>query len=279
LRKLWNLAGLDEAILTVLAKHPEAVDRDKFLFGLSSPQQATVRLSLEALEKLPGKDVEAKHILALVLALRRLGDTKEEKPLQERLGKYLASLTGQDKLGSDKKAWTDWFAKEHPVLAARLGGPDGVDVQAWGRRLAKIDWTKGEASRGIGIFTKASCASCHSGAQALGPDLRGVTGRFSRDDLLTAIIQPRKDIAARYRTTQIETADGKIYQGLVIYEAVDSMILQTGPAATIRLNSPQIVGKRFTDISLMPAGLLDPLKDEEIADLLAYLKSLGTSSK
>jgi putative heme-binding domain-containing protein len=279
LRRLWGQAGLEETILPVLAKHPEAADREKFLHGLSSPQQATVRLSLEALETLPVIDVEAKHVLALVLALRRLGETKEEKQLQERLAKYLQKLTGQDKLGVDKQAWADWFAKAHPELAARLAGPDGVDVKAWERRLAKIDWDKGDAERGGKVYIKANCASCHSGAQALGPDLHGVANRFSRADLLTAIIQPSKDIAPRYRTTQVETTGGKIYQGLIIYEAVDSLILQTGPAATIRLDGAQIVGKRFTDISLMPAGLLDMLKDQEIVDLLAYLKSLGQTVK
>jgi putative heme-binding domain-containing protein len=269
---------LEEAILPVLAKQAEPADRDKFLHGLNSPQVATVRLSLDALEKSPAKNSEPKHVLSLILALRRLGDSKDEKQLQERFGKYLARLTGQDKLGSDKQAWADWFAKAHPDLAVRLAGPDGVDVKAWERRLAKIDWDKGNAESGGKVFIKTNCASCHSGAQALGPDLHGVANRFSRADLLTAIIQPSKDIAPRYRTTQVETSDGKIYQGLIIYEAVDSLILQTGPATTIRLDGSQIASKRFTDISLMPAGLLDMVSNQEIADLLAYLKSLGSTA-
>jgi putative heme-binding domain-containing protein len=129
------------------------------------------------------------------------------------------------------------------------------------------------------VFVKANCASCHSGAQAIGPDLRGVASRFSRADLMTAIIQPSKDIAPRYRTTAVETSDGKIYQGLIIYEAVDGVILQTGPATTVRVDGAKITGKRFTDISLMPAGLLDMLKNEEVADLVAYLKSLTVPAK
>lgn len=278
LRKLWGEAGLEPQILAVLGKQPEAADRDRFLFGLNSPQVSTINLCVAALEKLPGGASDDNHLLALIQALRRLGDSKEEKQLQQRLGAYLQKLTGQ-KLGADKKAWTDWFAKGHPKLAARLGGPDGVDVQAWAKRLEKIDWTSGDAVRGLAVFTKVSCASCHSGARALGPDLHGVTGRFSRDDLLTAILQPSKDISPRYRTTLIETADGRVYQGLVIYEAVGSLLLQTGPAATVRVVNKQIAGRRLTDVSLMPAGLLDPLKDADIADLLAYLKSLGNAAK
>jgi putative heme-binding domain-containing protein len=277
LRKLWGQAGLEEAILPVLAHHAEPADRDRFLYGLTSPQMDTVRVSLNALEKLPDKSSDESHVLGVILALRRLGDTKDEKQLTDRLGKYLERLTGQ-KLSSDKKAWADWFAGKYPKLAARLSGPDGVDVAAWNKRLAKIDWAAGDAERGKLVFTKVNCASCHSGERALGPDLRGITGRFSRDDVLTAIIQPSKDISPRYRTTLIETAEGKVYQGLVIYDAVDSIILQTGPSATIRLVNKQIASRRFTDTSLMPAGLLDPVKDEEIADLYAYLKSLSSTA-
>jgi putative heme-binding domain-containing protein len=124
------------------------------------------------------------------------------------------------------------------------------------------------------VHVKAGCAACHSGATALGPDLRGVAGRFSRADLFTAIVQPSKDVAPRYRTTQLTTAGGKIYQGIIVYEAVDSVLLLTGPGQSVRIAHMQIGERRLTATSLMPAGLLDRLRDEEIADLYAYLKSL-----
>lgn len=273
LRRLWDQGGFEEAILPVLARHPRADDRDKFLQGLASPQLAVVRRCLEALEKLPSlhKDTD---VLRLVRAFRRLPDEREAAPLRERFAAYLARVTAQDKLGASKDAWTAWFARTHPALAAQVGGADGVDLEAWNRRLAKLDWSVAAAEPGRAVFLKAGCASCHSGAQALGPDLHGVAGRFSRDDLFTAILQPSRDISPRYRTTFIATADGKTYQGLIIYEAVDSLILQTGPANTVRVVNSQITARRTTDISLMPAGLLDKLSDRDIADLYAYLKSM-----
>jgi putative heme-binding domain-containing protein len=273
LRRLWDHGGLEEAILPLLAKKPQAADREKFLQGLNSPRLATVRLCLDALEKLPDGNNDG-QLLALVRALRALPDGREESQLRERIAKHLRKVTGQEKLGADKQAWTTWLTKAHPKLAAKLGGPDGVDVASWNKRLSKVDWSMGNADRGRAVFTKASCASCHSGAQALGPDLRGVAGRFSRDDLFTAILQPSKDISPRYRTTLVATASGKTYQGIVIYEAVDSLLLQTGPATTARIVNTQIVSRRVTDTSLMPPGLLDKFADRDIADLYAYLKSL-----
>jgi putative heme-binding domain-containing protein len=272
LRRLWERGGLEEAILPLLARQPQAVDRDSFLEGLRSPQLTTVAVCLDALDKLSLVRDDAVTV-ALIRALRALPDGREGDRLRTRIAAKLQTLTGERKAGATKEAWTAWLAKAHPTLVAKLGGDDGVDVEAWNRRLAKVDWSAGDAERGRAVFNKASCASCHSGAQALGPDLRGVASRFSRDDLFTAILQPSKDVSPRYRTTLIATADGKTHQGIIIYEAVDSLILQTGPATTVRIANPRITDRRTTQISLMPPGLLDKLTDREIADLYAFLKS------
>jgi putative heme-binding domain-containing protein len=273
LRPLWGKGGLDEALLPILARKPEAGDRAKFLAGLGSLQPATIHICLDALEKLtPPK--EGRELLVIVRCLRRIPDGKEFDALRQRVGKHLGRITGQETMGADRKRWGEWFAKTYPALAARLEGADGVDVAGWRKRLAALDWSAGDARRGEGVFVKASCAACHSGAQALGPDLHGITGRFSRDDLFTAILLPSKDISPRYRTTAVSLTDGKTYQGLVVYQATDSLLLQTGPATTVRVPAEKIESRRFSDVSLMPAGLLEPLKDQEIADLYAYLKGL-----
>ena len=273
LRKIWKRGGLQEPVLTVLAKSPMVADREKFLEGLASPQLATVKLGMEALEKLPPMK-SAPTLLPIVQALGRLPEEKAANPLRQQIAKDLARWTGQNNLGADKEAWRRWFCATFPESARKLLASDGVDRVAWDRRLTGLSWTKGDVARGKAFYQSASCSTCHSGAQALGPDLRGIANRFSRDDLFTAILQPSRDISSRYRTTQIITSDDKIYQGLIVYEAVDSLLLQTGPATTIRVVNQQIVSRQTTDISLMPAGLLDKASDGEIVDLYAYLKSL-----
>jgi putative heme-binding domain-containing protein len=278
LRRLWEQGGLEETILPLLARQPSDTDRAKFLDGLTAPRLATVAACLDALEKLPRAD-DSTMILACIRALRALPDDGDGKRLQGRIVTLLRNLTGESKVGDDKSAWTTWLAKTHPKLATKLGGSDGVDVESWSRRLARLDWSAGDPARGRTVFTKTSCASCHSGGQALGPDLRGVAGRFSREDLFTAILQPSKDVSPRYRTTLIATPDGKSYQGIIIYEAVDSLILQTGPDATVRLTNPRIAERRTLPTSLMPPGLLDKLPDRDIADLYAYLKELSAPPK
>jgi putative membrane-bound dehydrogenase-like protein len=273
--RLWGKAGLEAALLPVLARAPRPEDRGKFLTALGSPDLATVRLGLEALERLPRRHDPA-EAAALVTALGRLPAGKEGARMGEAIAARLRDLTGKAGPGADPRAWAAWLAAAHPDLAARLGNPDGVDLGAWERRARRLDWSAGDAGRGRAVFVKASCAACHSGGQALGPDLHGVTGRFSRADLFTAIVQPSKDISPRYRTTLVETVEGKSYQGLVIYEAVDGILLQT-PTGTVRLAGEQIAARRPSPLSLMPAGLLDPLPDREVADLYAYLRGLGAA--
>jgi hypothetical protein len=128
LHRLWGEHGLDEVILPLLARRPREEDRAKFLKGLDSVQMVAVRLSLDALGKLPGRPHDADEALALIVAVRRLPPGKEEDQLRARLVERLRQTTGQDLKAAD--AWADWFAREHPDRAARVKDADGVDVVA-----------------------------------------------------------------------------------------------------------------------------------------------------
>ena len=165
--------------------------------------------------------------------LRSLGDSKADAKLRNRLAALLRCATHQS-IGSDRRAWTEWFA-ETSRTRGKLAGSDGVDRAAWNKRLAAIEWAKGDAIRGRSVFEKASCAACHSGTSAIGPDLHGVAARFSRDDLLTAILEPSKDIAPQYRAVQLVMKDGKVHQGLIVYDSPDGIMLQTGATTTVRI--------------------------------------------
>jgi len=266
------------ALLPLLARKPSAEDQPKFIHGLASPQAAIVLACVQGLEKLGAATSDANEAFALIRALQR-GQDAGRKPSPDgiRLGQLIADrlqkTTGQT-FGADSKRWIAWLEKQHPEFGKRLANPDGVDVPKWDKRLARLDWNTGDTKSGQAVYAKASCVHCHSGSQALGPDLVGVTNRFSRTDLFTAILQPSKDVPARYQSTVVETSAGKSHQGIVIYDAVDSLILQTGAAVTVRLDGQSVLSRQVSTQSLMPAGLLDSLSDREIVDLYAYLRNL-----
>src|SRR5262249_50067236 len=156
---LWGEAGLDEALLPVLAKHAREEDHGRLLTGLASARIKTVQAALFGLEGL--KPRARDEIAPLILALRQLPTEKATQPLRERLLARLEKATGHKEKSLD--AWSVWAAKKYPGLAAKLRSTDGVDIEAWSKRLAGVAWDKGDATRGLAVFTKASCASCHSG--------------------------------------------------------------------------------------------------------------------
>ena len=272
LRPLLGRIGLDDAILRVLAREPEEADRAAFVDGLDAGEPATVAACLEAIDQLGPSGAPA-EVAALIGALRRAPEGLAGEILSERAVAALRRATGEA-LTADPAAWSDWFVGAYPDRAAELLGTGGADFEAWTRRLAAIDWSEGDPARGLAAFAKARCAACHSGNRAVGPDLRGIGGRFSRDDLFTAILRPDRDVSPQFRSVLVATVDGSIYQGVVIYEAADGVILQTGATETVRIDAGAIEERRESSGSLMPAGLLDELSDAEIADLFVYLKTL-----
>jgi putative membrane-bound dehydrogenase-like protein len=129
------------------------------------------------------------------------------------------------------------------------------------------------ADRGLGraIFNRA-CASCHrlygEGGQ-IGPDLTG-SGRDNLDYLLENIVDPAATVSADFRMAVVAMNDGRVLNGLIKAQSPRTITLQTQTEA-ITLERSEIEGIRPSASSLMPEGLLDNLKPDEIRDLIAYL--------
>ena len=118
------------------------------------------------------------------------------------------------------------------------------------------------------------CAKCHDRGNRLGPRLEGITKRFNRRDLFRSIVSPDEQVPHRYRALIVETTDGQVFRGMVIYESVDGITLLTGNGETIRINRQEMEQRRMSAKSLMPSGLLDRADDSQWADLFAYLSKL-----
>ena len=169
----------------------------------------------------------------------------------------------------------DRFAKKYPALAGKWDADSGDDPEKWKQILKSVAWNKGDAARGEKIFRERGCQTCHTGWTSLGPNLTGVASRFSVEDLFDAIIYPSRDVAPLYRSVAFRMRDGQTYTGLVAFESADGVIALTGPTTSVRLEDKEIVSRQSTDQSLMPTGLLNGLKPEDLADLYRYLRSLS----
>lgn len=279
MRSLLDDPVVRGAALTALAKSPMQAERQTFLEALEDPRTEVVEAAVSALAKLP-PPVEPVEQAKLISALRRLDRDAREYAVRDRIVQLVSSVTGEGfgfitgsagyKPQRESVArWSAYAETIAPGFAAPASG-EWDDIRA---NLAASERLTGDASRGKSIYDAKSCGRCHDGG-SVGPDLAGITGRFSREDLLLAIAEPDRDISSRYRGTLIQTRDGKIVTGLVVYESADGVTLKDGEN-TWRVESEQIEFRKPLETSLMPRGLLKHASPQEVADLLTYLGTIG----
>lgn len=275
LRKKWDDPSLRDAILPVIAKSATEADRPLLYGALRQLSRDAVKQVLDAIDKLspPTAATLQQELIALVQAMKTWGTSAPDLVplLRKRLLSIAQSAKSDTMTAATPEQLEKWVIENYPETKRSFASSDGVDLEAWKQEHQNIPWQTARPAEGERHFKKL-CAACHQGSGALGPDLAGIGKRFSRDDLLTAIVQPSKDVSARYRTSVYVTEDGQTHVGLVIYEAIDGIILQTGASTSVRISGKQIAGKRTSDQSLMPAGLLDKLSQQEIADLIGWLQ-------
>ena len=131
------------------------------------------------------------------------------------------------------------------------------------------------------MFAAARCVICHrfgGDGGSTGPDLTQAAGRFNFKDLADAIVNPSKVISDQYRTTIVQTAQGRVYTGRVIAVTNDSITLLIDPedaSKTVEIKKADIEAQELSPVSLMPKDLLKALNEKEALDLLAYILSRG----
>jgi len=288
-RRQWSNVVLRDDILLKLAEHPLALDRDRFIAGLSSFQPKVVRTSLAALLEVP-RGGGASAVVPALRLLRRLETDPNEHATRAQLISLLNSETGQSFKNQEqaadpaslKRAYQpifDWFGQQYPSLVPQWVGDEQEDPARWNALLKSVRWDKGDSVRGGTIFTERGCQICHSSAAALGPDLGGITGRLSISDLFDNIIYPSRQVAPAYQTTTFQTRSGQSFTGIVVFESAEGVILQTGATTTVRLAEGNITSRQPSNLSLMPSGLLAGLKASDLADLYSYLKLLPIKGK
>jgi putative heme-binding domain-containing protein len=176
---------------------------------------------------------------------------------------------------------------EPRASAAAAAAPAASFVHAWTREelaphvaqpLRGRDFERGRTA-----FAKARCTECHRlGGEggATGPDLTGSAGRFSRLDLLDALLTPSAAISDQYQDTEVLTRDGDLFVGRVEGEANGVLKLRRLPPSdeVLELELASIESRRLHPLSRMPSGLVDVLEREELLDLLAYVLAGGERS-
>jgi putative heme-binding domain-containing protein len=136
--------------------------------------------------------------------------------------------------------------------------------------------------RGRRTFAAARCIVCHrygGDGGATGPDLTQAGGRFQVPDLVEALVEPSRVVSDQYRASVVQTTDGRVVTGRIVAESPDTITLVSDPedaTKVVQIARSEIEAITASPTSLMPAGLLDQLNEDEVLDLVAYVLARDT---
>ncbi len=138
----------------------------------------------------------------------------------------------------------------------------------------------GDAVRGQAVHAKI-CMQCHRAGttgHAVGPDLVSVQNK-SPDDLLIAILDPNREAQPIFVSYTASTENGKVYTGLIAAETAASVTLRRAEAKEDVVLRNQLEELVSNGVSLMPEGMEKDLTPQQIADVIAFIKSLSPPPK
>jgi putative membrane-bound dehydrogenase-like protein len=159
--------------------------------------------------------------------------------------------------------------------AERLFGPahygGRADVVSKYQAAAQLT---GAVERGAVLFDK-NCAQCHAmrgRGHEVGPNLGEFAGK-SVPDFVQAILDPNSAINPNYLAYQVETKDGRSLSGIVRGETASGLTLVQGGGVRETILRSDLKEIHASTLSLMPEGLEQAMTPQDMADLIAWVKS------
>jgi putative membrane-bound dehydrogenase-like protein len=133
---------------------------------------------------------------------------------------------------------------------------------------------KGDSKAGQNHYI-SRCMACHQSngmGIEVGPNFTTVKTK-GRDALLTAILEPHKEVASQFIAYTVNTKDGQTVQGVITADDASSMTLKMMGGAVVTLQRANIQGSSSSGQSLMPEGLEGGLSVQDMADLLSFIEA------
>lgn len=284
-----------ELRIEALAAAPSGSSLDDSLVQLllgNLGDQASVSTRSTAVEALLRAKLSIGQQLALAEAIRDVGPLELSRLLgvfeaasDENVGrKLIASLHQSQVLTSLRiESVKLRISKFPPSIQKEAESLYAVINAEAGRQQVRLDEVvkslgEGDVRRGQLVFqnSKAACSSCHAIGYlggTIGPDLSRIGQIRSQRDLLEALLFPSVSFVRSYEPILVVTKSGKSFNGLIRRESPDEIVLVTGAKEEARIARDDIEEIRPGTVSIMPAGLDTQLTNEQLADLVAFLKS------
>jgi putative membrane-bound dehydrogenase-like protein len=269
---LWHDQSAVDGLVALLADSDAALRRNAAAaLGRLRDRRAVPHL-LKAGEDKPDRFLQ--H--ALAFALYEIGD---EASLPTDLAGSAGDLARMARTMIAKRSTVKSIAPL-PVVAPPVPAPQDPAVVA--RQRARLDELaslvkSADAGRGAEVYrsAKAICTTCHAMSNiggTFGPDLTKIGAIRVERDLLEAIVFPSASFVRSYEPMLVKTKTGD-QPGILKKDAQDEVVLANGPTSEVHIPRSDVVSVQPGTVSLMPQGFDGILTPQELADLVAFLRT------
>lgn len=253
--------------------------------GMDDPDKAVRALSLSFLNKVKLSKTELPLITNSIM---EKGSLQEQQQLLQTLGKMPAENTSDILNDLVQK-----MIQSKLPAGVKLDLIEAVEANNAKDLVAKLDALKtkgtltdefkealfgGSIQAGNFIFFRnptAQCVRCHNvGGEGgvVGPSLKGIGGKLTREQLLQALIEPSARIAPGYGNVSLVLTDGQEVSGTLLLENEHEIQVKTNEAEPLKIAISRIKSRENSPSGMPPMGSL--LSKREIRDVVEYLSSL-----
>src|SRR5205823_2250357 len=95
----------------------------------------------------------------------------------------------------------------------------------------------------------------------------------SERDLLESVLYPSASFVRSYEPVRVVTKDERVLNGVLKKDAPDEIVIITAADKEERVARADIESIAPSTVSLMPAGMEQQLSQQDIADLIAFLRA------
>jgi putative membrane-bound dehydrogenase-like protein len=279
-------SGLRVKLIQLLAEFGEASDAELLLKLVGQGPEA---VQLAALDSLPAFD-QPQLATELLLRYPRLTENVRTRTRRVLLSRKEWALSALREVEANHIRSSDFTLDE--VRAVALHADKNLNELArkhWGRlssgtaeeKLAEMRRLNNDLNAGPGdelqghqVFTRV-CGVCHTlygEGGKLGPDLTQAN-RADREFLLASIVDPSVAIRKEFIAYDVETTDQRMFSGVIVEQTGGNLTLGLSTGEKMTIPQARISSLRESTVSLMPEGLVKPLKPQELRDLFAFLQS------
>jgi len=139
--------------------------------------------------------------------------------------------------------------------------------------------TGGNAEDGKKIIVEKAevyCIRCHKAGGdggEVGPDLKGIASRRTREYILESIVYPNKHFAEGYESLVVTLKNGTTYAGTVKSESAAELELNSPEDGLVKIKKAEIQ-TRERGLSGMPEEIRQVLSKHELRDVVEFLSTL-----